>query len=192
LKRPVAERFWEKVDRRSDEDCWEWLASKSWGGYGFFSIEGFNRHAHRVAYELEVSAIPAGLTIDHLCRNRACVNPRHLEAVTGRVNTLRGNSFAAANARRTHCKHGHEFGPVTFAGHQRVRRCPECRRIGWKKQNERRKEQRRLRPPRLVVACPKGHPYIEGNLIRTRRGDKRCAACNRAWNKSHRANQSAA
>lgn len=66
---------------------------------------------HRVAYEAAKGPIPEGLHIDHLCRNRACCNPDHLEAVTKRVNTLRGVGPTARNAAKTHCKWGHEFTP---------------------------------------------------------------------------------
>jgi len=65
--------------------------------------------AHRVAYEREVGPIPAGLTIDHLCRNRACVNVDHMEVVSSAENTRRGISFAAVNGSKARCIHGHPF-----------------------------------------------------------------------------------
>ena len=89
--------------------CWEWIRSCSSGGYGHAWIDGGHIYAHRLSYEVHKGKIPDGLTIDHLCRNRKCVNPEHLEAVTRRVNNLRGTSPSAWNYRKTHCISGHEF-----------------------------------------------------------------------------------
>lgn len=87
--------------------CWEWLRSKLLG-YGMYKIQGYGR-AHRFYYFKLVGEIPKGLTIDHLCRNKSCVNPYHLEPTTDRENILRGNCPAAINARKKFCKYGHRF-----------------------------------------------------------------------------------
>lgn len=90
-------------------DCWTWTGSKNSDGYGRIHRDGRDLMAHRVVYEMLVGAIPPGLQTDHLCRNRGCVRPSHLELVTSRENTLRGVS-AVANALRTNrCVHGHAF-----------------------------------------------------------------------------------
>lgn len=102
-------RFWSKVQK--GDGCWEWNASREKAGYGSFRLGERTVKAHRYAYELVVGPIPEGLHLDHLCRNRGCVNPDHLEPVTHRTNVLRGAGVTAANARKTHCIHGHEFTP---------------------------------------------------------------------------------
>jgi HNH endonuclease len=118
---PFEDRFWSRVDR-SGPGCWPWMGSRNQGGYGTFHIKGpgGSGAAHRIAYELVVGPIPAGLTLDHLCRNRACVNPAHLEPVTMRINVLRGTAPSALNARN-------EFDEVnTYWRYGKERICRAC------------------------------------------------------------------
>lgn len=113
-------RFWSKIARGKVDDCWEWLATKSKKGYGQFRLNGQMRFAHRVAYVATNGEIPKGLTIDHLCKNRACVNPSHLEAVSQGENARRG-------LVKTHCKNGH---PRTTENINRVsKNCKLCRKM---------------------------------------------------------------
>lgn len=123
-------RFWAKVDRPSEAECWNWIASKDKHGYGHFSAAGRRIvKAHRWAWEDAYGPIPPGLTLDHLCRNTSCVNPQHLEPVTHKVNSLRGTSPCAQNARKTHCIHGHGFteGNTYRRPGRTARVCRACR-----------------------------------------------------------------
>lgn len=119
--------------------CHIWTGSIDQDGYGKISIKGVERRAHRIIYELEVGKIPKGLIINHLCRVRSCVNPKHLEATTHRINILSGVAVSAINARKTHCSNGHEFTPentrvYTYKG-RTGRACRTCNRHYWRKKN---------------------------------------------------------
>jgi hypothetical protein len=108
--------------------CWNWLRGKGACGYGHLHIDKKCLKAHRVSYEVFIGPIPRGLHIDHLCRNRACVNPHHLEPVTCKVNLLRGESFSAVNAAKTHCHRGHELsGDNLFKRRGNKRGCKQCK-----------------------------------------------------------------
>lgn len=112
------------------EPCWEWQRGKDRDGYGFTTYNLRWVYAHCLSYEIFVEIIPSHLQIDHLCRNRCCINPAHLEAVTGRTNTLRGTSVAAENAQKTHCKRGHPFDDEnTYTMSSGGRSCRICTRM---------------------------------------------------------------
>lgn len=119
------------IDRIAiDDGCWEWTGYVNVRGYGALKYRGKVLAAHRVSYELFVGPIPGGLQLDHLCRNRSCVRPGHLEAVTARVNTLRSLNPAAINSRKTHCKHGHPFsGRNLYVNPNGERACRACRNL---------------------------------------------------------------
>jgi len=109
---------------RIEGECWIWTGRINVDGYGTLG----SRYAHRVVYEELVGEIPDGLHLDHLCRVRSCVRPLHLEPVTQRENTLRGQNFCAVKARQTHCIHGHEFTPAnTYVRTNGTRQCRTCR-----------------------------------------------------------------
>lgn len=148
------ERFWPKVSKGSPEECWRWNGAENGSGYGRFHLGGRSVAAHRVAYELMVGPISEGLVIDHLCRNPSCVNPAHLEPVTGRENTLRGMSPYAIKARWTHCKWGHEFTTEnTYIAPNGTRRCRACHRKG---NRERKAARSALRRAARLTATTEG------------------------------------
>ena len=123
-------RFWSKI--KKTRTCWNWIAALR-NKYGALLINKSFKYAHRLTYEAFISLIPKGLTIDHLCRNKLCVNPKHLEAVTLAVNKERGNSPAAINTRKTHCHNGHEFTREnTIVNKIGKRRCRTCHKV-WRK-----------------------------------------------------------
>lgn len=100
-------RFWEKAE--ITETCWIWHGCINDQGYAQIRVDGKTRNAAKFAFEQSRGQVPEGLVLDHLCRVRHCVNPRHLEPVTNKENILRGISPPAQKARKTHCKRGHEF-----------------------------------------------------------------------------------
>lgn len=121
---PPALRFW--VGIGCGDGCWEWVRFIDSDGYGHFWNGDKQVSAHRWVYEAEVGLIPPDMTIDHLCLNRACVRPDHLEVVTNVENVRRGISFSSENAARTHCVNGHPFSPENTRRRKGRRECLAC------------------------------------------------------------------
>ncbi len=131
------QRFLRSVKKK--KGCWGWRGATTKFGYGQLTNGGKHEMAHRLSYKLFVGALAKGMTIDHLCGNTSCVNPKHLEQVTQRENTLRGNAVTAKNARKTRCQNGHEFNSSnTRMSVDGKRICKICRR-SWDRLYQRKK-----------------------------------------------------
>jgi hypothetical protein len=133
----TAQRFAQHVNlagplslrREAPGHCHLWTGTPTAKGYGRFWLNGRNIRAHHYAYVQAHGPIPAGHEIDHLCRNRLCVNPAHLEAVTHRVNVLRSSNVAAIRAAQTHCCRGHHLaGSNLRIRPNGTRQCIACAR----------------------------------------------------------------
>lgn len=117
-------RFQYKVDANN---CWVWQKAISSTGYGSFYYDGRVQRAHRISYMHYVGPIPDNLVLDHLCRNKACVNPAHLEVVTHKTNVLRGIGPSANNAKKTACPRGHEYTPENSVLRRDGKFCKVCK-----------------------------------------------------------------
>jgi len=126
--------LWNKLPSLADRidasgDCWEWMGPQTVRGYGQVGIDAKKVFVHRFVWESLVGPIPAGLQIDHLCRNIICCNPDHLEVVTLKENCRRGYSPAAKHGRKTHCPQGHPYsGDNLYVGPKGNRKCRQCSR----------------------------------------------------------------
>ena len=171
------ERFWARVDKSAEGGCWLWTGTTFSTGYGALWVDGGQKLAHRLSYEMNVGPIPGGRQLDHLCRVRACVNPEHLEPVTIRENLMRGETNAAANAAKTHCPYGHPYDEVNTyvnpSGHRVCRECSRSKFRDWYREN---------RSPGTPTNaekthCPQGHEYTPENTYIHAEGKRRCRTC---------------
>lgn len=117
--------------------CWNWM--------GYIRVEGYGstngEMAHRAVYRQRVGPIPDGLDLDHLCRNRRCVNPEHMEPVTHRENMLRGDTIFARNAAKTHCPAGHRYNERnTYVARGGKRKCRPCNAVREREYRQRKRE----------------------------------------------------
>lgn len=126
------QRFWDKVLFTSD--CWEWIAGKDKDGYGIFKLDKKVIKAYKYSYELYNGKISHNLEMDHICENRKCVNPAHLQAVSHQENCKHSQNYCR---NKTHCPLGHEYTQENtyykiIKNKYKVRNCRECKRTRWK------------------------------------------------------------
>ena len=127
-----------KID---ENGCWIWQRQIGRHGYALVSDKVTSYRMHRQSYMFYKGEIPKGLVLDHLCRNKPCINPEHLEPVTNRENVLRGVGISAVNAKKTHCSRGHELSGdnLYIAPKDGSRKCRACKALNWPKYRENRK-----------------------------------------------------
>jgi hypothetical protein len=179
-KEPIASRFWKKV--RKTATCWLWTSNLDKDGYGTFWVgqSARARRAHRVAYELEVGAIPDGLQLDHACRNPTCVRPSHLEPVTCKENLRRSPwTINTINGTKTHCKRGHEFTPENTGRQKNGRYCRACARAAAARRPRRSASSRKQQRAEGGM-CVAGHQLTSENVYRRPSGAIECRICVRA------------
>lgn len=139
----VAKRYWKKVQISGPDECWEWTGAKVSAGYGNIAVDKRSVQAHRVGYELSTGmAIPSDMTVDHLCYNKACQNPKHFEIVTRSENSRRRWVRYRTEVKPfiTHCPHGHELTPENtyITPNRGSKRCKLCIRVAGRKHDAKR------------------------------------------------------
>ena len=148
----------------TETGCWEWTGGRTYHGYARVYPDGRSKpsiSAHVWFYERLVGKVPPGMELDHLCRNRICVNPAHMEVVTHKVNTLRGNNPCAINARATVCSRGHEFADHTYIEPKTgYRYCRVCMTIRQREYRARKKAKPCSRPDGHTRTCGSTRPLV--------------------------------
>lgn len=188
------ERVWTRIVCDTHTHCWVWTAARNADGHGEIKIGSVNTAPYRVMYEWLVGPIAWPLVLDHLCSNRACVNPAHLEPVTNEENIMRGHGAAATNARKTHCPQGHPYDEAnTIHLRNGGRRCRTCSEGYYMAHREQMRETRNaayrakaeslgrdvLPPSGNRTHCRRGHEYTPENTYVTLQGHRQCRECNR-------------
>ena len=169
-------RFTKKI-KLCDSGCREWQAQIGNHGYGVFYAQNKCMLAHRYSYEATLNDIPAGYQIDHLCKNRKCVNPEHLEPVTQTENIARGNAGKYLKDK-THCRNGHEYAGenLLIVNNGKSRACRICVNKSRKKYRDAHKD-KNIICNRDKIKCKYGHGYTESNTYIRKNGSRECRTC---------------
>lgn len=181
----VVARFFEKVREDPISGCWNWTAFKDPKGYGRFQYGTADaRLAYNVSYGLFIGNVPDELQLDHLCRNTSCVNPWHLEPVTGTVNQERRRGV------RTRCPHGHEYTTEnSYISPSGDTVCRTCRKRSQRAVKDRLKAERAAHGPKprgRPTHCKHGHAFDEANTY-IKNGVQYCRACRARRERERRA-----
>lgn len=165
------------------DSCWLWVGYIDRYGYGTRYFEGRTQGVHRIAYQLLIGPVPAGLQLDHLCRVKNCVNVEHLEPVTGAVNTRR------ARLIKTRCPAGHAYDYVVSTTGER--RCRACTAEQKRKYRDRARGGPAKPYGSAKTHCDQGHPYDGANTGHKANGARRCRACAREYSSRRRQEKAA-
>jgi len=182
--------IWE-YENHKDGDCIVFDGPKSGGGYGYACINNQVVRAHRAVWEEEIGKIPEGMTVDHVCYQKDCINIEHLRLLTHSENTKLSRTNIARRAK-THCPHGHQYDETnTYTDKRGSRHCKTCLTNRDKEFQEKRKEQRHLAMAIRKLKCRnKLHNMTPENTRILANGSRQCIACSRAtkirWNHNNK------
>ena len=130
-------KLWNKI--KLDGECWIWQEGLDKDGYpNYIRFGGKRYRPHRLVYELYIGELDLNLTIDHLCRNKICIRPEHLEQVSAKVNGLRGNTYQGINSRKIHCTQGHPYDKKNtyYRSDDGSRVCKICAKVWQRNRRE--------------------------------------------------------
>jgi hypothetical protein len=193
------EGFWERVEKVALTGCWVWRGNILRNRYGTWSFTRNGKTStvlvHRFAYRLLVGSIPEGLVLDHLCLNRTCCNPEHMEPISQAENVARGRKRGADdggdyNRKKTHCPHGHPYaGENLYRRPDGARGCRTCARIKVAEYRAKKRAESPPTPRPRKEACVNGHAFTPENTLIDGRGRRCCRECKRAQVKKYRARE---
>ncbi len=171
-------RFWQKVDKPTATDCWQWRACL-WHGYGVFRLGTKNVQAHRFAYRLLLGPIPSHYDLHHRCKNKACVNPAHLEPLP--------RASHKDKHRPTHCKQGHLLDAANVYHVGSAHHCRTCTIERARTDRTARKEGRKPPCKQTRTHCRRGHLLDSTGVYNQPDGSRVCKACHRLSMEKYRA-----
>lgn len=138
LNRKEISKIFKKIYINPKSDCWEWLGYKNTAGYGRYHVAHKPAYTHRMMYAWIYGPIPTGRgrnvpVVDHICKNKSCCNPAHLQLIPNIKNIESGNGLSVIESKQTHCIRGHLLPPSKGFGNGKRRNCPQCQAIRQRK-----------------------------------------------------------